>query len=44
MQYEAISALEALGYSYNESKSALAGSEGTTTEELVKYGLKMLMR
>jgi len=41
---EAISALVALGYSYNESKSALAGSEGTTTEELVKYGLKMLMR
>ncbi len=41
---EAISALVALGYSYNESKSALAGSEGSTTEELVKYGLKMLMR
>lgn len=41
---EAISALVALGYSYNESKSALSGAEGTTTEELVKYGLKMLMR
>ena len=41
---EAISALVALGYSYNESKNALSGAEGTTTEELVKYGLKMLMR
>ena len=41
---EAISALVALGYSYNESKSALSGAEGATTEELVKYGLKMLMR
>lgn len=41
---EAISALVALGYSYNESKNALSGAEDTTTEELVKYGLKMLMK
>ena len=41
---EAISALVALGYSYNESKNALSGADCTTTEELVKYGLKMLMR
>lgn len=41
---EAISALVALGYSYNESKNALSGAEGQTTEELVKYGLKMLMK
>ena len=41
---EAISALVALGYSYNESKNALSSAEGQTTEELVKYGLKMLMK
>ena len=41
---EAISALTALGYSYNESKAALSGAEGQTTEELVRYALKMLMR
>jgi Holliday junction DNA helicase RuvA len=41
---EAISALISLGYSYNESKAAVAGAVGETTEELVKYALKMLMR
>ncbi len=41
---EAISALVALGYSYNESKAAVSGAEASTTEELIKYGLKMLMR
>ena len=39
---EAISALAALGYSYNESKSALGGAQGETTEELIKYALKRL--
>ena len=39
---EAISALVALGYSYNESKAALSGAKGETTEELIKYGLKQL--
>lgn len=41
---EAISALVALGYTYNESKNALVGAECSETEELVKFGLKMLMR
>ncbi len=40
---EAISALVALGYSYNESKFAIQGASGTT-EEIVKHALKMLMR
>ena len=39
---EAISALAALGYSYNESKAALGGAQGETTEELIKYALKRL--
>ena len=39
---EALSALVALGYSYNESKAALSGAQGETTEELIKYGLKQL--
>ncbi len=41
---EAINALVALGYSYNESKSALSGAEELTTEELIKYGLKQMMK
>ncbi|MBQ3054147.1 MAG: Holliday junction branch migration protein RuvA [Clostridia bacterium] len=41
---EAISALVSLGYTYNESKNALRGASANTTEELLKYGLKQLMK
>ncbi|MDP4119207.1 MAG: Holliday junction branch migration protein RuvA [Bacillota bacterium] len=41
---EAVNALVALGYSYGESKQALEGVYGETTEELIKAGLRQLMR